>query len=71
MVLYRGSERACESGLHELNLVGNNNSFVVGAVAIFSDDGSHLPISRPFVGLEIDQLRLNSVRRDYENEVRP
>lgn len=71
MVMYRASERMCESGIHELDLVGNDNPFVAGAVAIFSDDGSHLPLSRPFVGLEIDQLRLSSVRRDYENEVRP
>lgn len=70
-LFYRGAEWTCFADTHELNLVGNANPFVVGAVAIFSDEGSHLPIQQPFAGLEVDQLRLSSVRRDYENEVRP
>lgn len=70
-LLYREGEWTCFDGTHELNLIGNANPFVVGAVAIYSGEGTHLPLREPFAGLEVDQLRLSSVRRDYENEVRP
>lgn len=70
-LMYQTGTAVCDTGSHELGLAGNDNPFVAGAVQIFTAEGSHLPLRDPFAGLELDQLRLSSVRRDYENEIRP
>ena len=70
-VMYRGVLFPCDTVPSELGLVGADNSFVAGALQIFRDPGSHLPLSRPYNDLDIDHLRLSSVRRDYGREIRP
>lgn len=58
-------------GLAETGIAGNFNPFVLGANSGTSDEGSHVGLRLPFTGLQLDQPRLSSVRRDYESETYP
>lgn len=85
VALYINGERRSRAGSYEflagvtsscedpitVGIAGNANPFVLGANMGTSAEGSHLPISQPYEGLQLDHLRLSSVRRDYTAEVYP
>ena len=62
---------ACDDTFLPIGIAGNDNPFVFGVNVSNSDEGTHLPMRTPFIGLMLDKVRLSHGARPYEAELYP